>query len=129
MKALAPTFGAQADMLAALAAIERLGAKTESKNAKMAAEMSATYRAMARALAGKKAYPAPSLSSAEEIKTALKKIEADAKKAQKLWADAAKATVSDEDKATIAAAQKVMKKGSPRMRAIALNATAVMKAS
>lgn len=127
MKALAPTFGAQADMLAALAAIERMGAKDVTSNAKIANEMSATYRAMARALAGKKSYPAPKLTTTEEIKAALKKAESDAAKAKKMWMAAAKAKPSADDAKAIADAQKLMKQASPRMRAIALNANAVAK--
>ena len=127
MKALAPTFGAQADMLAALAAIERMGSKEVTQNAKIAAEMSATYRAMARALAGKKSYPAPKLTSTEEIKATLKKVEAEVAAAKKLWAEAQKATPSAEDKDAIAAAQKVLKQGSPRLRAIAINSNLVGK--
>jgi len=127
MKALAPTYGAQADMLAALAAIERMGSKEPTKNAKLASEMSATYRAMARALAGKKSYPAPSLKNAEEIKVALKKAEADALAAKKLWAAAKNAKLSQTDADAVAAAQKLLKQTSPRIRAVALNSNAVGK--
>ncbi|MHC4956636.1 MAG: hypothetical protein ACYTGZ_22585 [Planctomycetota bacterium] len=128
MKALAPTFGAQADLLAALAAIEALGAKKETSNAKIATEMSNTYRAMAKALAGKKSYPAPSLKTVDEIKSVLKKAEQDATKAKTAWAAAKKAKLEKADADAIAAALKLMKQGSPRLRAVAKNADAVGKA-
>ena len=80
MKALAPTFAAQADLLLALSAIE-----TNSENAKVANELSLTFRAMARTAAGKKdAYPAPSIKTIADIKVALKKAEQDSKKASGL---------------------------------------------
>ena len=127
MKALAPTFGAQADMLAALAAIERMGSKESTQNAQLASEMSKTYRAMARALAGKDSYPAPKLDSTDDLKTVLKNAAAEAAKAKEMWAAAKTAKLSAEDTKAIEAARKLMKQSSPRMRAIALNAGAVMK--
>ena len=124
MQALAPTFAAQADLLAAYAALESMS--PEAKNAKVVHEMSLTYRAMARTVAGKKdAYPEPSLKDAAAIKAALVKAEADAQKAEQLWMAAAKAELSKEDAAAVADAIKLVQKTSPRMRALAKNSQAL----
>lgn len=123
-KALAPTFGAAADSLAILAALESAVAEKDAKAAKLAAELSTTYRAMAQALAGKDSFPAPALGTAEELKAALKKCESDAANVKALWAKAGEAKPSDE----IAAALKLMNQASPRMRALALNANAASEA-
>lgn len=126
MKALAPTFAAQADLLAALAALE---AAAMSENAKVAKELALTFRAMARTAAGKKdAYPAPALKTTADIKVALKKAEADAKAAQALWAKAKKTKLSDEDAAAIKDALDLTRQTSPRMRALAKNADVAGKA-
>lgn len=119
-KALAPTFGAAADSLAILAALESAVAEKDGKSAKLAGELSATYRAMAQTLAGKESYPAPALGTAEELKAALKKCDADASKIKEMWAKAGEAKPSDE----VAAALKLLNEASPRMRALALNANA-----
>ena len=124
MKALAPTFAAQADLLLALSAIE-----TNSENAKVANELSLTFRAMARTAAGKKdAYPAPAIKSMDDIKAALKKAETDAKKASELWAAAKKVKLSEEDATSVKDALDLMKQSSPRMRALARNSDVVGKA-
>ena len=123
-QALAPTFGAAADLLAILAALDMAVAKDESECSKVANEMSATYRAMAQALAGKNSYPAPSLKTTDELKVALKKCDADAKKAQALWVQVKKTELSTEDAAAIADAKKLLQQASPRMRALAINSTA-----
>ena len=117
-KAIAPTFGATADMLAIMA-------KLDSKMGKQAMELSNSYRAMAQAIAGKSAYPAPKLSNMEEIKAAMKKAEKDANKATAMWTAAKKTQLSKEDADAVAASMKVLNAGCPRMRALAVNNKAI----
>jgi hypothetical protein len=123
-QALAPTFGATADMLDILAALDSAIAKKETGSIKVTRELATTYRAMAQAIAGKKSYPAPALNTTEEIKVALKKCQEDAKKVQALWAKAGEAKADEE----VAAALKLVKQAHPRMRALAVNMNANAKA-
>jgi len=123
-KALAPTFGAAADTLAVLAAMETAVAGERTDTAKVAAELAKTYRAMAQAIAGKDSYPAPKLSTTDELKAAVKKADAEAKKARDLWAKAGEQETSSEVKD----AMKLLRQASPRMRALAVNANAAAKA-
>ena len=113
-KALAPTFGATADLLAILA-------RVDSGASKNAATLSASYRAMAQALAGKKSYPAQPMTNAKEMKAAMVKAQKDAKAAKALWVNAKKAKLSDDDAKLVAASMKVLNAGCPRMRALAVN--------
>jgi hypothetical protein len=116
-KALAPTFGAAADSMALLAALES-AVSEKSAVAKLAHDMSKTYRAMAQAIAGDDSYKAPALGTAEELKAAIKKCEAHAKAVEAMWKKAGEAKRSDEVKT----AMKLVAQASPRMRALAMNA-------
>jgi len=118
-KALAPTFGAAADGMAILAALESAVAP-KSDVAKLAHDMSETYRAMARTIAGSEAYPAPALGTADELKAAIKKYEADAKAAEAMWKKVGEAKQTDEVKA----AMKLVEQASPQLRALAYNSRA-----
>ena len=113
-QALAPTFGATADLLAILA-------RVDSGASKNAAALSASYRAMAQAIAGKKSYPVQPMTNATEMKAAMVKAQKDAKAAQKMWAKAKKTIVSKEDAKLIADSLTVLNAGCPRMRALAVN--------
>lgn len=116
-KALAPTFGAAADLLAILA-------RVDSGAAENAVALSTSYRAMAQALAGKDSYSAQPMSNATEMKAAMVKAMKDSAAAQKMWAKAKKTLVSKEDAQLIADSMKLLNAGSPRMRALATNLTA-----
>jgi len=113
-KALAPTFGATADLLAILARVDTGAARN-------AAALSASYRAMAQAIAGKKSYPAQPMTNAKEMKAAMVKAQKDAKAAQALWASAKTTKLSDDDAKLVADSLKVLNAGCPRMRALAVN--------
>ncbi|MEM8885334.1 MAG: hypothetical protein AAGD14_14795, partial [Planctomycetota bacterium] len=125
-KLLGPTFGASADMLSVMAALES-AVDPKSKTAKMAMEMSNTYRAMARQLDPKNSYAPIKISSTDELKAALKKCDAEAKRIQKMWAEAKKVEISASDRADIVSAMKVLEKGHPMMRAMAMNAKIMAK--
>ncbi|MHC4850256.1 MAG: hypothetical protein ACYTEG_17655 [Planctomycetota bacterium] len=119
-QALAPTFGATADMLDILAALDSAIAKKETDSIKLTREMATSYRAMAKAIAGKKSYPAPALGTTEELKAALVKCQDDAKKVKALWVKAGEAKADEE----VTAALKLIRQADPRMRALAVNAKA-----
>ncbi len=110
-KALAPTFGAAADLLHVAGTLR---AENE-KECALLKELEATYRAVARELAGKESYPAPAEGDGE----ALAKAVAAHAKAKELWA----AARSEKEKGTPedAKAWRLVKNGSPLYRALAVN--------
>jgi len=122
-KALAPTFGAAADLL-------HVAAKLRAENGKEGAllgELETTYRAIAKELAGKESYPAPAADDTE----AGEKAAAAHATAKELWAAAR--SESEKEKVTPEASKawRLVKGGSPLYRALAINllaTTGAMKA-
>ena len=106
-KAMAPGFGAAADLLEAAAAEDK-------KLAKLCSEMAASYRAMAAALDRKASY----LSADQRAKPPAKRADATFKQAHGLLT-AAKPSATGKD--NVAAAWSMVCKGDPRHRALAKN--------
>ena len=125
-KAMAPTFGAAADLLFLAAKMECGEGGKETKTSALMADMAESYRAMAKSVAGRDAYTAPDLKDTKALLDAQAAAKKSVDGALGLWKKGGE--IKPTERKDIERDWRLLKKGDPRHRALAANLATLQEA-